>query len=440
MSDSAPPFLYGEVDNNSNVPRSTTIIWPFGQKTKTLADAPVLGNDRYELCEEFAHGGMGTLYLAQDRQLHRNVAIKVLRLDPIAHPEAVGAYANEARVMSYLSHPGVVPIYGCGTTEGGRPYHVMKLVNGVTLAEMLAGCGEWPAPFLSIFADICQTVAFAHSNGVLHLDLKPANIMVGAFGETYVMDWGLARFDHQADADLSAHHEHDQTAKMKGRIAGTPEYMAPEQARGGPLDARTDVFGLGAILCEILTGQGPYKGDDGAQLYRRALQGAMGEAFENLDVCPTDGALVRLTKRCLEPDHRDRPRDAVAVAREVASYQETALQQAENDMSRFFELSLDLFCIAGFDGHFRRVNENFSRVLGHSRQELLLRPFMDFIHPDDVGQTVQVMNVLNEGEPVVRFKNRYRTANGDYKTLEWMAKAIEHEGIIFAVARDVTPD
>jgi len=122
----------------------------------------------------------------------------------------------------------------------------------------------------------------------------------------------------------------------------------------------------------------------------------------------------------------------------MSSYQGAALARFQSDMSRFFELSLDLFCIAGMDGFFRRLNSNFSRVLGYSDQELLSRPFMDFVHPDDHKKTIAAMSQLDEGKPVIRFRNRYLTAAGNYLEFEWTAKSIPDEGLIFAVARDVT--
>ncbi len=122
----------------------------------------------------------------------------------------------------------------------------------------------------------------------------------------------------------------------------------------------------------------------------------------------------------------------------MAAYGETALEQVESDMTRFFELSLDLFCIAGFDGFFRRINSNFSRVLGFSDNELLSRPFLGFVHEDDRRKTIDVMGKLLEGQPVVRFRNRYRTASGDSMLFEWTAKSITSENVIFAVARSMT--
>lgn len=436
--------LFLDINSGKESPESDlqsqarTILWPRSEVVRSTDGAPELDSDRYRLLEEIESGGMGTIYRARDLKLARDVAIKVLKLEPSATPEAVGAFANEARIVSHLSHPGIVPIYDCGTTKDCRPYHVMKLIGGCTLQEMLS-CGEsTPAMLLSVFVEICNTMAYAHSHSVIHLDLKPANIMVGEFGEVYVMDWGLARFEgespaHPEDWQLAAGHPDLSTC-----IAGTPEYMSPEQARGQSVDAQADVFAMGAILCEILIGQAPYKGKNVRQAHRQALKASMGKVLDDLEVCDTDRALVQLTKRCLAPGRRERPRDATEVAKELSSYQETALQRAENDMNRFFELSLDMFCIANFDGYFLRINSNFSRVLGYSNQELLARPFLDFVHHDDIAKTIRRMSVLKDGQPVVRFTNRYRAISGQYITFEWTAKAIEDEDVVFAVARDIS--
>lgn len=402
-----------------------------GRPAEGWASLPVLLQGRYELFGEIARGGMGIIYQGWDLNLKREVAIKVLRAKFLGSETSTAAFVNEAYVMSFLPHPGLPPIYEWGRCDDGRPFHVMKLVKGLTLSDMLRSEKKGDGELYKIFADICETLAFAHSHQVVHLDLKPDNIMVGSFGEVHVMDWGLARF-------LNSEPEQQRDSAEKGPINGTPEYMAPEQANGETLDARTDVFGLGAILCEILTGQSPYPGKNVQQIFNRAARASLDVTFSILDDCSPDPTLTRLAKKCLSPRPCDRPKDAIVVARELSAYQESALERAENDLSRFFELSLDLFCIAGLDGYFRRINSNFSRLLGHADHDLLSRPFLDFVHVQDRPKTIQQMERLKQGQPVVRFRNRYRNANGDFVKLEWTAKAVEGENTIFAVARDVT--
>ena len=157
-----------------------------------------------------------------------------------------------------------------------------------------------------------------------------------------------------------------------------------------------------------------------------------------LDTARADAPIVSLARRCLDPDPMGRPRNASEVAAEVTAYLLHVLQRPEREMARFFELSLDLFCLAGLDGYFKQINQNFTRVLGYSTEELLRRPFIDFVHPDDRDQTQRVMVQLSQGLPVVQFENRYRDRWGNYKWFQWTSKSVPEEGIVFAVAREIT--
>src|SRR5205823_5492401 len=231
----------------------------------------------YAVVGEVARGGMGAVLEALDPDLGRRVAVKVLLEKHRGQPDLVRRFLEEAQVTGQLQHPGVAPVYGVGRTADGRPYFAMKLVQGTTLADLLRAR---PSPghdlprFLDVFEGVCQTVAYAHSRGVIHRDLKPSNVMVGAFGEVLVMDWGLAKILASAGRERPGDPPHwapavpefirraDPEQSRPGVVLGTPAYIPPEQARGETdrLDERADVFGLGAILCEVLTGQPPYAG------------------------------------------------------------------------------------------------------------------------------------------------------------------------------------
>ena len=406
---------------------------------------------RYTLTAEIARGAMGVVLKGRDAAFGRDVAVKVLLEPHTDKRELRRRFVEEARITARLQHPGVVAVYEVGELSDTRPFYVMRMVQGRTLAQLLEvrlDPSEDRERFLRVFEQVCQAVAYAHSQGVIHRDLKPANVMVDAFGVVNVMDWGVAKVlagspiadppgdDHEPDEP----HPDDSGAGTRfGRILGTPAYMSPEQARGDidRLDERTDVFGLGGILCSILTGQPPYAGTDGREVYRKARRSDLADAFARLDACGAEAELIGLCKRCLATAE-DRPRDAGQLARELTDYLESDLRRAARDLIRFFELSPDLFGIAGLDGYFRRVNPNFSRVLGYPADELISRPFADFIHPDDRARTDAEVVKLAHGELCVRFRNRYRDSHGDYRWFEWTAKSIPDEGIIFAVARDVT--
>jgi serine/threonine protein kinase len=250
----------------------------------------------------------------------------------------VQRFLEEARIGARLQHPGIVPVYDRGEFPDRRPFFTMKLVQGRTLAELLKERKQPDhdqARFLGIFEQIAQTMAYAHANGVIHRDLKPANVMVGAFGEVQVMDWGLAKVlaaeqragvelqDPLPGATLSA--EPDTVPRLEtegGQAMGTYPYMPPEQARGeiDRIDERSDVFGLGAILCEILTGRPPFTGQTQKELWGRARACDHAGAFAALDQSGADAGLVQLTKRCLAADREERPRSAGEAARAMTAY------------------------------------------------------------------------------------------------------------------------
>src|SRR5262245_24767596 len=237
---------------------------------------------RYQLVGEIARGGMGAILKGRDTDLGRDIAVKVLLETHQGNTELVRRFVEEAQIGGQLQHPGVVPVYELGQFPDRRPYFTMKLVKGRTLAALLAERADPTQDrprFLGIFAQVCQTLAYAHARGAIHRDLKPSNVMVGSFGEVQVMDWGLAKVlaeggtadEERASRGRQPPEDASRTARgagygtaeqagsrtHAGSVLGTPAYMAPEQAKGevGRLDERCDVFGLGAILCEVLTGQ-----------------------------------------------------------------------------------------------------------------------------------------------------------------------------------------
>jgi serine/threonine protein kinase len=225
---------------------------------RAVAGEPDAGG-RYEIVDEIARGGMGTVYRARDRELGREVALKVSLL-PGAEAGLEDRLLREARVLARLEHPGLVPVHDVGTLPDGRLFYAMKRVRGSRLDHHFAAEPSIPAR-LRTFERICETVAFAHAHGVIHRDLKPENVMVGAFGEVLVLDWGVARLRDEGVAAAPA--ESDEPPPpgrtAHGTVLGTPGYMAPEQARGDVerTDERADVYALGAILYFLLTDAAP---------------------------------------------------------------------------------------------------------------------------------------------------------------------------------------
>jgi WD40 repeat protein/serine/threonine protein kinase len=303
------------------------------------AARPPASAGRFQLGEELARGGMGIVYRARDDSLGRDVAVKVLQEQFLVDSLVGQRFLDEAQITAQLQHPAVPPVFEVGRLSDERPYLAMKLIKGRTLEDLLK---ERPEPasdrgrFLAVFQQICQAVGFAHSKHILHRDLKPANVMVGAFGEVQVMDWGLAKLlgaDGQAALEPAAGTEttygtvihsarEPDSATLAGSMLGTPAFMAPEQAGGelDRIDERTDVFGLGAILCVILTGEPPYTQKSGEDVRLMAVRGKLADAYARLDECGADAKLVELCRECLSAEREARPRDAAAVAATITSY------------------------------------------------------------------------------------------------------------------------
>jgi serine/threonine protein kinase len=319
---------------------------------------------RYQIGMEIARGGMGVVHRATDLHLRREVAIKLLRprweqeTDPTLQrhvlAQAVEAFRHEAEITARLQHPGIPPVHELGTLPDGLPFLAMKLIQGRTLQEWLdarqtplAELSRW----LQVFEQVAQAVGYAHSQGILHRDLKPLNVMVGEFGEVQVMDWGLAKILEATpsggappipDSPASSQTEpadNRQYLSLLGDVKGTLRYMAPEQARGeiDRLDPRSDVFGLGAILCQILTGQPPYTAQTKAELQLSVTTGDLDPAFQRLAASGADAELIDLAVRCLARSPGERPANGSAVAQGVAAYRagvEIRLRQAETERAR----------------------------------------------------------------------------------------------------------
>jgi serine/threonine protein kinase len=273
------------------------------RRLRDAADEPDLTGTKYEIVGRIGQGGMGTVYRARDRELGREIALKVIRL-PEGAPDIAARMMREARTLALLEHPGIVPIHDVGALVDGRVFYAMKLVRGAPLHELpTTGVPER----LGIVERVCEAVAFAHAHGVIHRDLKPQNVMVGEFGEVLVMDWGVAKVVGDATASLGVGSvprtdEHPEPTTGHGVVLGTPGYMAPEQAAGDPslVDARADVYAIGALLRDLCTGIPDAARPDGSGEVPRPLR-----------------AIIR---RAMAPDPRDRYADVTALAQDVAAF------------------------------------------------------------------------------------------------------------------------
>jgi serine/threonine-protein kinase len=228
--------------------------------------APAFGEtERFVEREVIGSGGMGSVVRAYDKELGREVAIKVLAPECAPDGPEATRFIEEAHITGQLEHPYIVPVYEFGTDQRGARFLAMRLVQGKTLEDAINDAGpsrlspECLGDLLQILVKIADAISFAHSRGVIHRDLKPSNVMISDFGQVYVMDWGVARSAPRSSESGANEAEGAKSSEPQGALIGTPSYMAPEQLRGDndQVDERTDVFALGATLYQILTGQPP---------------------------------------------------------------------------------------------------------------------------------------------------------------------------------------
>ena len=281
--------------------------------TTILPPLPIVPEEHYKPDREIARGGMGRIIAAEDQRLGRRVALKEL-LEPAG--DALGRFQREALITARLQHPGIVPVYEAGRWPSGEPFFAMKLVSGRPLDRVIAEARTLPdrLALLPRIAAAADAMAYAHSQRVVHRDLKPGNVLIGDFGETVVIDWGLAkdldagdspesgeRLPRAASAKQSATTSTESsTLTVAGAVMGTPAYMAPEQARGEPVDQRADVFALGAMLYHLLAGVPPYNARTATDVIAAAALGKVVPLVEREDGAPRD--LVAIVERAMAPD------------------------------------------------------------------------------------------------------------------------------------------
>jgi serine/threonine-protein kinase len=290
------------------------------------------GSVRYQVLRPHAKGGLGEVFVALDREVHREVALKEMLPQHADDPTNRGRFLREAEITGGLEHPGIVPVYGLGQYADGRPFYTMRLIQGETLKDAIGRfhAGQPGLPLrglLTRFVAVCNAVAYAHSRGVLHRDLKPANVMLGKFGETLVVDWGLAKaIGHDpspspgtgsGEPALRPHSGDSSSETRMGVALGTPAYMSPEQAAGrlDLLGPASDVYGLGAMLYTILTGQPPVRGGGVAEVLEKIRKGDLRLARQVQPSAPH--ALEAVCRKAMALRPEDRYATALELAAEV---------------------------------------------------------------------------------------------------------------------------
>jgi serine/threonine-protein kinase len=284
-----------------------------------------------------AKGGLGAVYRATERELNREVAVKFIHHNLVQDRESRTRFLLEAEVTGRLEHPGIVPLYGIGQAENGRLFYYMRYIDGETMDEAIlrfhqnraasGGNSEQSLEFrrlLTAFVCVCKTVAYAHNRGIVHRDIKPANVMLGKFGETIVVDWGLAttvarddRFRTSGEMTLMPS-SGSQTSTSSGGGAGTLAYMSPEQASNLAPTPASDIYSLGATLYKILCGQPAFMGDNGHEIRERVVDGRFQKPSDHLKSIPR--SLEAICLKAMKAQSKDRYATALDLASDVENY------------------------------------------------------------------------------------------------------------------------
>ncbi len=432
--------------------------------TLDLDVAPIRIRERITLRGLHSSGGIGEVWRAFDEVLGREIALKRLKSDKATSESNRARFFREARITGQLDHPGIVPVYDYSSNaDGSQCFYTMRFLRGRTLREVIA---EFHAQrladasplvtgafvhLLGYFASICNTMAFAHSRQVIHRDLKGDNVIIGDFGEVVVLDWGLAK-QLDADArelelspdladlpvvpliDLSA------SQTLQGEQLGTPAYMAPEQATGqiDQIDFRTDVYGLAAILYEVLTGRPPFHAGDIVAVLKAVIAEPPVPPRELVAEVPIE--LEAICLRGLAKAPADRQQSVAELAEQVQAWLDSLAERkrTERERERFFDLSLDLLVILDHQGRFTQSNMAWETLLGWSAQTRADTGFAEFVSEEDQPIVAHALAEITRGAAQTTFEVRMQSASGAHCWVHWNARSIPGEQASYLVGRDIT--
>lgn len=392
-------------------------------------------SQRYALPPEYAEGGIGRVWRAWDRHLERAVALKEPRPDWADNPGMLARFLREARITALLEHPGVVPLHELVEPPApGLPFYTMRFVGGRTLTEAArqfhddrrrgqAGLLELPT-LLDAFVSVCNTVAYAHSQSVLHRDLKGQNVVLGDFGDVVVLDWGMAKVLGEAEREAEprpADSPEGPHLTVPGSRFGTITHMAPEQAAGRPdlIDRRTDVYGLGAILYEILTGGPPFSGNNREEVLQRVQEEEPAPPREAWPGVPP--GLEAICLRALAKDREARWQSAAELGQQVRGWQESERRKAEKALRASEAMQRTILdsiqhsvWTATPDGRIDYVNKWGLDYGGVTLEQCLGDGWQSVIHPDDLPTVKERFTQLLQTGEAKEVKYRVRRHDGGY--------------------------
>ena len=414
--------------------------------------------DRFRKEKIIGRGGMGEIWQAYDTLVKRRVALKQLRQEKSYLPKHLARFKREVELTAKLTHPGTVSVIDY-SNQPGNAYYVMDLVQGSTLTRMI---NEWhrkriceTADFsefiilLNTFVSVCNTIAYAHSQGVLHRDIKSENVMVGEFGEATLLDWGLAKtFDVSGDKDMEQPDEPENDSDpetvpasvrttVEGQSIGTPAFMSPEQATGSlnKIDIRSDTYMLSALLYEILAGCPPFVGDDVDAVIDMVIHQSPLPASEIVEDCPA--ALVRICNQGLAKNQEDRFQTTAELIDQVQEWLagRAERQKADEFFRRCFELAFDAMGIVDFRLGLQNLNAAWETMFGWDPEEITGRTDYEMIHPDDQVIAARALSKANRYKETQQVTVRLLCKDGQYQRSVWNLAPYVDEASVLIIGR-----
>jgi len=412
---------------------------------------------RFRKQKIIGRGGMGEIWQAYDSLVKRQVALKQLRPDKSYSAKHLARFKREVELTAKLTHPGTVFIIDY-SNQPGDAYFVMNLVQGGTLTQMIneyhrkrtcntADFGEFIS-LLNVFVSVCNTIAYAHSEGVLHRDIKSENVMVGQFGEATLLDWGLAKpFDVsdevQVEADqIATEYEPDESfvsvrTTVEGQRLGTPAFMSPEQATGalGEIDVRSDTYMLSGMLYEILAGCAPFSGDDVDSVIDNVIHQSPQLASETVTDCPA--ALAQICNKGLAKNREDRFQTVSELLAQVQAWLtgRAEREKADEFFRRCFELAFDAMGIVDFRLGLQNLNAAWRTMFGWDPEEITGRTHYEMIHPDDQVSAARALSKANRRKESQQVTVRLLCKDGRYQRSVWNLAPYVEEASVLIIGR-----
>ncbi len=284
--------------------------------------------DRFEIRGPLGQGGMGTVFLATEKMLNRDVAVKILTQHTVTDEESQARFWREAKALAQLDHPNIVKILSSGLTENRAPYHVMELLEGKPLSAELADRGTLsPGRFYQVIKQVCAALDHAHAHGIIHRDLKPSNVMIDTAPDgsvrVKIIDFGIAR--------ITGNEGKGNTITLTNAVLGSPYYMSPEQCKGAELDSRSDIYSLGCMMYECITGAPPFKGDTPFETMYMHMN-SVAPSLQDKARTPDEKHLAELIDACLKKDREERPQSS----KKIMELLDELFSVAALDSSLFF--------------------------------------------------------------------------------------------------------